>query len=96
MHTYTHMYPLIHPCTHTHTCIHSYSHAHKGERISAQDAQQAGLVSKVFPVESVVDEAIKLGEKISGMSKVAVAMAKECVNAANNLSLDEGNLVSLY
>ena len=58
--------------------------------MSAQDAQQAGLVSKVFPVESVLDEAIKLGERISGMSKVTIAMAKECINAADNLPLDEG------
>jgi len=50
-------------------------------------------VSKVFPVEELVDEAVKLGEKIAGMSKVAVAMAKEAVNAADNLSLNEGNAV---
>ncbi|XP_064382646.1 enoyl-CoA hydratase, mitochondrial-like [Halichondria panicea] len=61
-----------------------------GEKMSAQDAEKAGLVSKVFPVEEVVGEAIKLGERIAGMSKVAAAMAKECVNAADNLSLDEG------
>ena len=58
--------------------------------MSAQEAEKAGLVSKVFPVEEVVDEAVKLGERIAGMSKVAAAMAKECVNAADNLSLDEG------
>lgn len=37
-----------------------------------------------------MDEAIKLGEKIAGMSQVAVAMAKEAVNAADNLPLAEG------
>lgn len=61
-----------------------------GERMSAQEAEKAGLVSKVFPVEELVDEAVKLGEKIAGMSKVAVAMAKETVNAADNLPLNEG------
>jgi len=64
-----------------------------GERLSAQEAERLGLVSKVFPVEELVDEAVKLGEKIAGMSKVAVAMAKEAVNAADNLSLNEGNAV---
>ncbi len=63
-----------------------------GERMSAQEAEKAGLVSKVFPVEELVEEAIKLGERIAAMSKVAIAMAKECVNAADNLSLDEGTV----
>ena len=58
--------------------------------MSAQDAERAGLVSKVFPEDEVVDEAIKLGEKIGKFSKVAVAMAKETVNASNNLPLDQG------
>ena len=40
----------------------------------------------------LVDEAVKLGEKISGLSKIAVSMAKQAVNAANNLSLDEGDV----
>ena len=62
----------------------------QGERISAQEAEKAGLVSKVVPVPELVDEAVKLGEKIAGMSQVAVAMAKEAVNAADNLSLNEG------
>ena len=43
-----------------------------------------------MPTDELVDEAVKLGEKISGMSKMAVAMAKQAVNAANNLPLDEG------
>lgn len=58
--------------------------------MSAQEAEKTGLVSKVFPVEELVDETIKLGEKIASMSKVAVAMAKEAVNAADNLPLAEG------
>ena len=58
--------------------------------MSAQDAERAGLVSKVLPVSEVVEEAIKLGEKIGKFSKIAVAMAKETVNAANNLPLDQG------
>ena len=58
--------------------------------MSAQDAERAGLVSKVLPVAEVVSEAVKLGEKIGTFSKVAVAMAKEAVNASNNLPLDQG------
>lgn len=61
-----------------------------GDPINAKDAEKAGLVSKVFPVEEVVGEAVKLGEKIAGHSKVAVAMCKEAVNSASELSLAEG------
>ncbi|KAM4704162.1 enoyl-CoA hydratase, mitochondrial [Rhinophrynus dorsalis] len=62
-----------------------------GDRISAQEAKQAGLVSKVYPVDKVVEEAISCGEKIAGNSKMIVAMAKEAVNGAFELSLTEGN-----
>uniref|UniRef100_A0A8C5RQK2 Enoyl-CoA hydratase, mitochondrial n=1 Tax=Laticauda laticaudata TaxID=8630 RepID=A0A8C5RQK2_LATLA len=62
-----------------------------GERISAQEAKLAGLVSKVCPVEKLLDEAIGCGEKIARHSKLVVAMAKEAVNAAFELTLAEGN-----
>jgi hypothetical protein len=37
-------------------------------------------VSKVFPAESVVEEAIKLGHQISKLSLPVVQMCKEAVN----------------
>ncbi|ERE78000.1 enoyl-CoA hydratase [Cricetulus griseus] len=40
-----------------------------------------GLVSKIFPVETLVEEAIQCAEKIASNSKIIVAMAKESVNA---------------
>ena len=58
-----------------------------GDRIGAQDAEKAGLVSKVFPVDSLVDEAVKTAEKIAGQSKVIAMMAKEAVNACEWLIL---------
>uniref|UniRef100_A0A8C4QH56 Enoyl-CoA hydratase, mitochondrial n=1 Tax=Eptatretus burgeri TaxID=7764 RepID=A0A8C4QH56_EPTBU len=61
-----------------------------GERITADEAKQAGLVSKVFAPEVLVEEAIKLGEKISRNSQLISAMAKEAVDAAFELSLTEG------
>ncbi|KAJ7316288.1 hypothetical protein JRQ81_002450 [Phrynocephalus forsythii] len=61
-----------------------------GERISAREAQQAGLVSKVFPVEQVVEEAVKCAERIAKNSKLVTAMAKEAVNAAFEVTLAEG------
>ncbi|KYO27562.1 enoyl-CoA hydratase, mitochondrial isoform B [Alligator mississippiensis] len=62
-----------------------------GDRISAQEAKEAGLVSKIFPVEKLLEEAISCGEKIAGNSKLVVAIAKEAVNAAFETTLSEGN-----
>ncbi|KAJ6661702.1 hypothetical protein lerEdw1_013224 [Lerista edwardsae] len=62
-----------------------------GERISAQEAKQAGLVSKVCPVDKLLDEAVSCGEKIAGNSKLMVALAKEAVNAAFETTLTEGS-----
>ncbi|XP_062958787.1 enoyl-CoA hydratase, mitochondrial [Cynocephalus volans] len=62
-----------------------------GDRLSAQDAKQAGLVSKIFPVETLVEEAIQCAEKIASNSKIIVAIAKESVNAAFEMTLTEGN-----
>lgn len=62
-----------------------------GDRISAAEAKAAGLVSKVFPVDKLLDAAISCAEKIAGNSKLVVAMAKESVNAAFETTLAEGN-----
>ncbi|XP_076017087.1 enoyl-CoA hydratase, mitochondrial [Genypterus blacodes] len=62
-----------------------------GDRIDAQQAKQSGLASKVYPVDQLVSEAVKCGEKIAANSKLISAMAKEAVNGAFELSLAEGN-----
>ena len=46
-----------------------------------------GLVSKVFPAEELVDEAIKTAAKISSLSKIAVQIAKEAVNTGIALAV---------
>ncbi|KAI8511770.1 putative enoyl-CoA hydratase, mitochondrial [Branchiostoma belcheri] len=61
-----------------------------GNPITAQEAQQAGLVSKVFPADQLVPEAVKTAEKIASHSKLVVAMAKEAVNASQEMTLREG------
>ncbi|XP_013094999.2 enoyl-CoA hydratase, mitochondrial-like isoform X2 [Biomphalaria glabrata] len=60
-----------------------------GNRISAQEAEKAGLVSKVFPPDQVVGEALKTAEKIASFSKTIVAMCKEAVNTGYELTLAE-------
>ena len=61
-----------------------------GVPISATEAQKAGLVSKIFPVESVVDEAISTADKIASHSKIVVQMCKQATNAAYETTLTEG------
>lgn len=61
-----------------------------GDQISAQEAEKWGLVSRVFPADQVVDEAIKLGEKIGKNSKLIVSLAKQSVNASFETPLAEG------
>ncbi|KAF7987788.1 hypothetical protein HCN44_003651 [Aphidius gifuensis] len=61
-----------------------------GNQITAQEAEKAGLVSKVFPAEQLVNEAVKLGEKISSHSPLIVAIAKESVNKSFEMTLNEG------
>ena len=61
-----------------------------GDRISAEEAEKAGLVSKVFPPDQLVDEAIKMADKICQHSKLIVAMCKEAINTSFELPLHEG------
>jgi len=59
-------------------------------RITAHEAEKAGLVSKVLPVDQLVDETVKTAEKIAGFSKTITMLCKEAVNAGYNMSLAEG------
>ncbi|CAG9863757.1 unnamed protein product [Phyllotreta striolata] len=61
-----------------------------GNQINAQEAEKMGLVSKVFPVDKLLDESVKLAEKIAANSQIANALAKESVNVALESTLQEG------
>lgn len=61
-----------------------------GKPIPAQEAQLAGLVSKVFPPDKVVDKAVELAEQIASHSPIIVQMAKEAVNTSFEVTLSEG------
>ncbi len=56
------------------------------------EAERAGLVSRVVPVERLLDEALEAAATIASMPLPAVMMAKECVNRAFEASLDESLL----
>ena len=40
----------------------------------------------MFPAEELVNEAVKTAEKIAGLSKIAVQLAKEAVNTGTVLT----------
>lgn len=61
-----------------------------GRMMDAREAEQANLVSKVVPVGSLLDEALKIANAIAEKSQPIVAMAKEAVNAAFETTLREG------
>ncbi|XP_060522399.1 enoyl-CoA hydratase, mitochondrial-like [Cylas formicarius] len=63
-----------------------------GNQVNAQEAEKMGLAAKVFPADKLVDEAVKLGEKISANSQLIVKLAKESVNAAFETTLAQGLL----
>ncbi len=58
--------------------------------MDADEAERNNLVSRIFPADQLVNEAIKLGERIAAQSPVAVAMAKQAVNRAFETTLAEG------
>jgi enoyl-CoA hydratase len=61
-----------------------------GRMMDAAEAERAGLVARVVPLASLMDEAMKAAEAIAGMSLVALMVAKEAVNAAFETTLSEG------
>jgi len=61
-----------------------------GEQIDAQEALRLGLVSKVFPKGETLAKAIETAEKIASFSQPHTMLAKEAVNQANELGLQQG------
>ena len=61
-----------------------------GRQMDAAEAERAGLVSRIVPVESLVTEALKIADKIAGMSLPTLMMVKEAVNSAFETTLREG------
>jgi enoyl-CoA hydratase len=63
-----------------------------GRMMDVQEAERAGLVARVVPVERLLDEALEAATAIASMPLQAVMMAKECVNRAFEATLDESLL----
>ena len=61
-----------------------------GRMMDAAEAERSGLVSRVVPAAELMDEALKVAEKIAKLSRPVVMMAKDAVNAAYETTLSEG------
>jgi enoyl-CoA hydratase len=61
-----------------------------GRMMDATEAERAGLVSRVVPAASLMDEAMKLAETVAAMSLPSLIAAKETVNRAFEMPLAEG------
>ena len=60
--------------------------------MDAQEAERAGLVSRVVPLDKLMDEALAVADKIAGYSLPVVMMIKESINRAYESTLAEGVL----
>ena len=60
--------------------------------MDAAEAERAGLVSRIFPADQLLDETIAAAQKIAGFSLPVIMMIKEAVNRAYESSLAEGLL----
>ena len=58
-----------------------------GDIIDAATALNIGLVSKVVPLNSLMEEAVKLAKKLAAKPAVAMKMAKASINIGMNLDI---------
>jgi len=63
-----------------------------GRFMEAAEAERSGLVSRVVPVKSLMEEAMKIAAKIAEKSAISVMAVKETVNRAQETTLREGLL----
>lgn len=61
-----------------------------GRMMDADEAERAGLVSRVVPADQLLEETLAIAEKIASMSLPAVYAAKEAVANAFESTLAEG------
>ena len=61
-----------------------------GRMMDAEEAERAGLVSRVVPADGLIEEVMGVARKIAGQSPLAVMMNKELVEAALETTLTQG------
>jgi enoyl-CoA hydratase len=61
-----------------------------GRMMGAEEAERAGLVTRVVPAADLIGEAFKTAETIAAMAPLAAIATKEMVNATYEMSLAQG------
>ena len=61
-----------------------------GRMMDAAEAERSNLVTRIFPADTMLDEALKLAAKIAGQSRVASLLTKRSINAAFETTLTQG------
>jgi enoyl-CoA hydratase len=61
-----------------------------GRMMDAAEAERSGLVARVVPAASLMEEAIKVAETIAALSEPSLIAAKEAINRSFETSLAEG------
>jgi enoyl-CoA hydratase len=61
-----------------------------GKSISAEEAHRTGLVNRVVPPESLMEEAKKIANEIASKPPVSVRSAKEAIMRADDTTLEVG------
>lgn len=61
-----------------------------GRMMDAQEAERSGLASRVFPVDDLVTETLKIAQSIAELSRPSVMLSKEAINRAYETTLSEG------
>ncbi len=61
-----------------------------GRFLSAREALDAGLVSRVVPKENFFTEALRIAHEVAGKPPLALRLAKEAVLKAHEMSLSNG------
>lgn len=61
-----------------------------GDIIDAAAAEKIGLVNKVVPAASLMDEALKMAKKLAARPRVAVQMAKAAIQFGSNVDIKSG------
>jgi len=64
-----------------------------GEMIDAQEAWRIGLVNKVYPAETLMNEARALARKICSKGAVSIRITKEAVHQGLEIDLQRANLL---
>ena len=63
-----------------------------GRMMDAEEAERSGLVARILPDDELLEEAMKVADRIARLSQPSVILAKEAVNRAFETTLAEGVL----